>query len=413
MPCGQLRSAWKPADASVLQTAAGVPRPADGALRRVAATPAAEARCPKLFLWLCRLILVLTGKRKGGDPCVYVPERIINRPDPCLYSQFLLMQLGLPVTWDNPDVRIYLGGVEQNSYDLRVDTEYEVQVVVHNSSRRKPAMGTRVEVRWIEFGAGSQIRHAVATLGADVPTWPGTSTVSTLWRTPSTPGHYCLEVELAHPDDGNPANNRGWNNTQVLQAASEVRTPVRIFNRWPGGCPPVREGGDAISWWRVLLGYALLGLAFAAPVAGIYLRDERWLVRAALLPVGYAVGLLVGLSAESVRAAVRNQRIRGRKGRERRPCELVEVTVDSYAFDDRTGKDADPNVMFAGKGPTWPATVKPHRFMFMTGEVFRDVELTVQAPDEPGLPAVFNVSARQGEVALGGITVTVQRKQGA
>ena len=37
------------------------------------------------------------------------------------------MKLGLPVTWDNPDIAVLLGGVEQNTFDLRVDTEYEIR----------------------------------------------------------------------------------------------------------------------------------------------------------------------------------------------------------------------------------------------------------------------------------------------
>ena len=226
-----------------------------------------SAWCARLWEWPCRVGAVIAGKRKGGDPCVYVPERIINRPDPCLYSQFLLMQLGLPVTWDNPDVAIFLGGVEQNTYDLLADTEYDIEVTVHNSSREKAAQGTQVAVRWIEFGAGGQIRHPIATPTADIPTWPGVATVTTKWRTPTTPGHYCLEVEVSHPQDASLANNRGWNNTQVKAAASEVRTPIRIFNRWPEGCPPIREGGDAVSWWRILLGYGLLSLV-AAPLVG-------------------------------------------------------------------------------------------------------------------------------------------------
>jgi hypothetical protein len=78
-----------------------------------------------------------------------------------------------------------------------------------------------------------------------VPIWPGTATVTLPWRTPATPGHYCIEVVLSHPNDGNPSNNRGWNNTQVKAAASRVDTPVRIFNRWPAGCPPPPEGGEA------------------------------------------------------------------------------------------------------------------------------------------------------------------------
>lgn len=119
-------------------------------------------RCRGFWAWWCRLLAIVFGRRKGGDDCVYIPERVINRPDPCLYSQFLLLQLGLPVTWDNPDVALLLNGVEQHTYDLVVDTEYDVVVTLHNSSRRKAALGTQVAVRWIEFGAGAQIHHASA-----------------------------------------------------------------------------------------------------------------------------------------------------------------------------------------------------------------------------------------------------------
>lgn len=370
-------------------------------------------RCVGWLTWPCRLWVILAGKRKGGDPCVYVPERIINRPDPCLYSQFLLMQLGLPVTWDNPDVAIFLDGVEQYTYDLRVDTEYEVQVTVHNSSRDKAAPGTFVTLRWIEFGAGGQIRHPIATRMVDVPIWPGTATVSTAWRTPASPGHYCLEVELSHAQDGNPANNRGWNNTQVKAAASEVRTPVRIFNRWPDGCPPVREGGDAVSWWRVLLGYALLGLA-AAPAVGPLVRDDLSRPeQGLLLLLGYVAGGLLGLGVEAIRAHVGRRRTEKQVGRERLPCNLVEVDVDSYAFEDEKGKGAQPHQVFAGRPPTWPARVEPATFAFAPAEAHRDVMLIVDAPDGPGPPATFNVTARQGGAPAGGVTVTITRDGGA
>src|SRR5258706_9891708 len=142
-------------------------------------------RCQGFWGWWCRLLAILLGRRRGGDDCVYIPEKVINRPDPLVYSQFLLMQLGLPVTWDNPDVAIFLAGVEQYTYDLTVDTEYEVVVTIHNSSRTKPALGTGVAVRWIEFGAGAQVRHPISSLVADVPIWPGTTQVTTSWRTPA------------------------------------------------------------------------------------------------------------------------------------------------------------------------------------------------------------------------------------
>jgi hypothetical protein len=226
-----------------------------------ALTNTARRRCWGIFDWLCKALIVIFNKRKTGDPCVYFPERVINRPDPCIYDQFLLMQLGRPVTWDNPDVAILLGGVEQYTYDLAPNTQYELRITVHNSSTKKPALGTAVDVRWIEFGAGGQVRHAIAALVADVPVWPGVAVVQTPWRTPPTPGHYCIEVELSHPQDGNPASNLGWNNTQVKAAASEVQTPIRIFNRGVGGQSPVRavhaSAGDrrAPPWNLVEIGF--------------------------------------------------------------------------------------------------------------------------------------------------------------
>ena len=194
---------------------------------------------------LCRIWHILTGdpETPEGDACVVFPGHLIRKPDPCIYSQFLLMQLSQPVTWDNPDVRIFLNGVEQDTYNLTAGTEYDVEITVHNASRDKPANGTTVDVRWIEFGAGAEIRHPISALTANVPIWPGTDVVATRWRTPDTPGHYCIEVELSHPNDGNPANNRGWNNTVVHAANSPVNRTIRIFNRYPGGCPPVKEGG--------------------------------------------------------------------------------------------------------------------------------------------------------------------------
>jgi hypothetical protein len=110
-------------------------------------------RCPGWLAWLCRLWMVITCGRKGGDECVYIPEQIINRPDPCIYDQFLLMQLGLPVTWDDPDVAIFLGGVEQYTYDLTADTVYDLNISVHNSSREKPAFGRPVAAQAAKHGS--------------------------------------------------------------------------------------------------------------------------------------------------------------------------------------------------------------------------------------------------------------------
>ena len=363
---------------------------------------------------LCRIWDILgEPKTPDGDPCVVVPGHIIRKPDPCIYSQFLLMQLNQPVTWDNPDVRIFLNGVEQDTYSLAVSTEYDVEVTVHNASRDKPALGTGVDIHWIEFGAGGQTMHPIAIVAADVPIWPGTAVVAVKWQTPDTPGHYCIEVELSHPNDGNPANNRGWNNTQVHAAQSPVSRLIRIFNRYPGECPPVREGGGPVLRpHRVFLGWGPLGA-----MAGMLLVHHRipdgtpfLLGLLELMAAGYVAMVLLGLAAEAAFAWMkrRSNEQRGTNPRnDRTDCHLVETKVDSYEFDDTTGKAFDPTAAFAGKAPVWPAMVTPPSFVFLPGEAFRDVELRVEAPDDLGPAGHFNVSVWQGGVPSGGVTVTI------
>lgn len=373
---------------------------------------------------LCRICHIITKQRKTpcGDPCVTFPGHILHKPDPCIYDQFLLMAMNQPVTWANPDVHIFLGGVEQYTYNLTTGTTYTVEITVHNSSRLKPANGTSVDVRWIEFGAGGQTRHPIANLTANVPVWPGTAVVSTAWRTPDVPGHYCIEIELFHPDDGNPANNRGWNNTQVYAAHSPVERPIRIFNRYPKGCPPVQEGGGPVLRpHRVFLGWAVLG----AVLAGLFLRHlgpHEWPALARLgvaVAGGYLVLALIGLFAESIyawikrsrgRVAAEAKRSRDEERRRGTPCNLVEVEVDSYTFGDGAGKAFNPDAAFHGQGPVWPARVEPSSFLFLEGEAYRDVSLLVDAPDGPGPPGVFNVNVRQGGVPAGGITITITRE---
>lgn len=378
---------------------------------------AADCRCKRPKSRLCKIWHIITSEPKTpwGDPCVYFPGHLLRKPDPCIYSQFLLMQLDQPVTWDNPDVRILLGGVEQDSYDLTAGTTYNLEIVVHNSSRDKPAIGTAVHVRWIEFGAGAQTRHPIATLSVDVPLWPGTVLATTTWRTPDVPGHYCIEVELAHPDDGNPSNNRGWNNTQVHAANSPLERPIRVFNKYPNGCPPVREGGGPyLRPERVFLGWGVLGALAGGLVYHLAPPDLSAPARvAATSAVGYAALVLLGLLSESIYTWIRRGRL-DRDGRrppkhDRTPCNLVEIDVDSYEFHDDVGKTFDPDAAFAGKAPTWPAHVDPATFTFANFEAYRDVVLHVDAPDGPGPGAVFNVNVRQGGAAAGGVTIFINR----
>jgi hypothetical protein len=50
------------------------------------------------------------------------------------------------------------------------------------------------------------------------------------WTTPSTPGHYCLQVLLDPVDDLNPANNLGQENTDVVAAQSPAEFKFTLRN---------------------------------------------------------------------------------------------------------------------------------------------------------------------------------------
>jgi hypothetical protein len=155
---------------------------------------------------------------------IRIPSDIYKRPDPLIYSQQFLSAHGLAVTWDNPD--IWLEGVKPDgtgngivvpSNNLKIDTDYFVVARVWNGSVEAPAVNLPVEFSFLTFGiatASTFIGNAHIDLPVKGATGhPALATVK--WRTPSTPGHYCLQVELIWPDDAEPGNNLGQENTDV------------------------------------------------------------------------------------------------------------------------------------------------------------------------------------------------------
>jgi hypothetical protein len=185
----------------------------------------------KVWEWLRWLLHTknLVEEETKEEDCGSVPDPLIRRPDPCIYSQSLLLAQGLPVTWDNPDIWMAPasnpGAIEPDSYHLQDDTDYLVSVQVHNAST-DPAINVKVrlvyrpwsfnspDVTPVELDANGQ----EAFRFADIPAM-GAAIVQFRWHTPSVaPGetaHYCLQVQLSHPMDTNTANNVGQENTNV------------------------------------------------------------------------------------------------------------------------------------------------------------------------------------------------------
>jgi len=201
-----------------------------------------------LGLWLLRRVLGGRGTRgedesgglEGTGPpgCIPVPPDVYRRPDPMLYSQRYLMDQGLAVTWDNPDIHLERGGVPVPSSALLADTEYDVMARIWNGSNSAPAVNLPVQFAFLEFGIGT-VRTPIGQTRVDLPVngAPGHPAIAHMpWRTPAAPGHYCLQVEAIWADDANPANNLGQENTDVRPLNSPhaaLTFPVRNDTLWP------------------------------------------------------------------------------------------------------------------------------------------------------------------------------------
>jgi len=196
----------------------------------------------EIIAWLCRMCglkrreKTLRHVRRGrplrcAPRCAVVRPDVYKRADPLIYSQAYLMEQGLAVTWDNPDVQLYEGGVPVSSSQLEAGKPYDIEATIHNNSSDAPAVGLPVEFWVRSFGVGATLTH-VGTTAIDLPVKGAPDHPAKArhpWTTPQLAGHYCLLVRLIWPDDANPKNNIGQENTNVGVAASPAvfHFPVR------------------------------------------------------------------------------------------------------------------------------------------------------------------------------------------
>lgn len=173
--------------------------------------------------------------RISTEPCVPIRHPALQRPDPLIYSQQYFMDLGLAVTWDNPDIVLLKGGVPVSSSALEPDTDYQITARIWNASTDAPVVGLPVHFSVHGFGIGTAgIALGTATIDLGVLGGPGSPALAVMnWRTPPTPGHYCIRVTLEWFDDANPNNNVGQENTDVIAAASPARGTFTLRNDDP------------------------------------------------------------------------------------------------------------------------------------------------------------------------------------
>jgi hypothetical protein len=179
----------------------------------------------KSFLAFLRWLCANKKKRKpfSLSSCVPIPHPNFKRPDPLIYDQYYLMSLGLAVSWQNPDIEILQGGAPvASTSELQPATNYTVRARIWNGSTDGVCAGMPVTFSYLSFGVGTESHPIGATavnLGvkgsASCPAYAEMN-----WLTPATPGHYCVQVSFAWPDDLNPFNNLGQENTEVVKALS-------------------------------------------------------------------------------------------------------------------------------------------------------------------------------------------------
>jgi hypothetical protein len=197
-----------------------------------------------LFGWIVSLVtflrMLLAWCRswcRRDDPkdprhCFPIDHPAFVRPDPLIYSQRALMAQGLAVTWDNPDITLFKGGVPVSSSALDPSTTYDVRVRVWNNSLEAPAVHMPVHLSFLDFGVGTvPIPVGSTTVDVGVKGSPGQPAfASVAWTTPATPGHYCLQVLLDPADDLDVTNNLGQENTNVAAATSPAAFSFTLRN---------------------------------------------------------------------------------------------------------------------------------------------------------------------------------------
>jgi hypothetical protein len=192
---------------------------------------------------LCALVRVACDRRhlpgradRGADSrCVPIKHPAYHKPDPLIYDQYYLMNLGLAVTWDNPDIELRHNGTTVPSSAIRPDTEYEIVARIWNGSTTAPIVGLDVHFSYLSFGIGT-VSHPIGVSTVDLGVKGGIGCpafASIRWRTPATPGHYCIQVAFEWLDDANPLNNLGQENLAIVTAHSpaDLTFPVRNSDR--------------------------------------------------------------------------------------------------------------------------------------------------------------------------------------
>lgn len=181
---------------------------------------------------ICKRRKMLHGDRNATNGgCGRLDHPSFHRPDPLIYSQKYLASIGLPITWNNPDIVLLRNGLVVTEHNLLPNTEYEIDATIWNNSFDAPAFGLKVDFSFLSFGAGTTVNP----IGSDIinvgvkggSNHPSHAKIK--WLTPAA-GHYCLQVQFQCQGDLNSLNNLGQNNVNVQPANSPANFTFEVRN---------------------------------------------------------------------------------------------------------------------------------------------------------------------------------------
>lgn len=180
---------------------------------------------------LAYLIAFFVGRDKRPVQCCPCPPAL-KKPDPFIYCQYYLMSLGIPVTWDNPDIYVFDGAALVDPHQLKANTAYTVVARIWNNSTEIPVMDLNVAFSYLSFGMGVTSNPiGTATTDLNVKGLPGCPAFAYVpWTTPKALGHYCIQVLLEPPDDSNWLNNLGQRNVDVARPQSPAEFTFAVGN---------------------------------------------------------------------------------------------------------------------------------------------------------------------------------------
>jgi hypothetical protein len=179
--------------------------------------------------------------------CIHLPPDVVRDPDPGLYDAREVFESGGAPTFNSPDI---------NTVGLwPVKPLFPLRCVVRNLSPDASANQTRVDLAWSAWGIG-QPRMPISSVFIDLARAGFPFSERELqWPTPAAlaaAGRYGVFVDVLHPYDRNPRNNRGEQTVDGFRTSTGRQHAFDVPVRNPTGAAgtvSLAAGPAAVAPW--------------------------------------------------------------------------------------------------------------------------------------------------------------------